>query len=393
MRRAAFAGLLLLASLGLAQPNISAQGAIVIDAESGQTLWGRNMDAKMYPASTTKILTALLVLEHCDLDEQVRAPANIEEITGSSMHLRPFERVPVKDLLTAIMLRSANDGCVAAATHVAGSVEKFAEMMNERAKQIGCQNTNFVTPNGLHDENHYTTPRDLALIAREAMRNETFREIVGLKSAVIKRSMNSEDRLMLNRNKFLDEDGTAVGIKTGFTNAAGKCFVGCSQRPGGEIITVVLNCQDWLQDQIALTNWTYGNFSRSTMIQKGAEIGAADVENGRKREVTLVAQTDYTTMLPTGVAGTPQVKELRVRDLTAPVKEGAIVGSAIMHVPGIEDFEVPLLTASAVEPISPVVRAVTHPALWGGGLAAIVGGFTLTRRRKRMTRRRRVRRR
>ncbi len=394
MRRAALLVFLAAGTIASAQPNISAQSAIVIDAESGQTLWSRNPDQKMYPASTTKIMTALLVLEHCEnLDELVRAPIDIEDVTGSSMHLRPFERVPVRDLLKAIMLRSANDGCVAAAHHVSGSVEAFAELMTQRARQMGCTVTTFKNPNGLHDEGHFTTARELATIAREAMKNETFREIVGLKSAVIKRSMNSEDRLMLNRNKFLDEDATAIGIKTGFTNDAGRCFVGSSERPGGEIITVVLNCQDWLQDQMALTEWTYHNFNRTTMIQKGAEITSAKVENGRKKEVALVAQTDYTAMLPTSSSGQAHLKELRVSALKAPVQEGAMVGLAIMEAPGIEDFEIPLQAAATVEPIPVIVKAATHPALWGGGLAAVIGGLTLKRRRRQMARRRRMRRR
>ncbi len=148
--------------------DVSAKSAIIIDAGSGKVLWSKNAESSMFPASTTKIMTALLLIEHCKMTDMITAPADIEKVKEASMHLKPGEQVSVHDMLYALMLRSANDGCYAVATHISGSVEEFSKLMNLRARQAGCTHTHFHNPNGLNDRDHTTTAHDLALMGRAA---------------------------------------------------------------------------------------------------------------------------------------------------------------------------------------------------------------------------------
>jgi D-alanyl-D-alanine carboxypeptidase (penicillin-binding protein 5/6) len=230
---------LALPSLAVAQ-SVSAESAVAMDASSGKILWSRNADEELYPASTTKIMTALLLMERCKPDEVITAPADVEQIREASMHLRPGERVRAKDMLFALMLRSANDGCYAVACHISGTVGRFSDLMNLRARQLGCTHTHFDNPNGLNDRLHYTTAHDLALIAREAMRHLEFRNIVRTEKAKINRGTNWKDLWMVNHNKILLHDPTCDGIKTGWTVPAGHCFVGSAYRNGWRVITVVM---------------------------------------------------------------------------------------------------------------------------------------------------------
>ena len=191
--------------------DISAKSAIIIDAGSGKVLWERDADVLRYPASTTKIMTGMLLLERCLPDDLITAPVGIDKVPPSSMHLKPNEQVSAKDMLYALMLRSANDGAVAVADHVSGSIPAFAELMNERAREIGCRSTHFHNPNGLNDPEHVTTARDLAMIAREAMKYEAFREVVRTRKYQIQRTINQKDLFMVTRNRWLYKDSTADG--------------------------------------------------------------------------------------------------------------------------------------------------------------------------------------
>lgn len=275
---------------------VSAKCAILIDEISGKVLWSKNPDMRRYPASTTKIMTALLIIERCQPHEVVTAPSDIEKIGEASLHLRPGEQLSVKELLWGIMLRSANDGCVAAAAHCAGSVEAFCALMNERAKQIGCSNTTFTNPNGLKDPLHMTTARDLSLMAREAMKYPEFREIVSKRKRTIARSMNQADTHIISKNKFLDLDPTADGIKTGFTRPAGQCFVGSASRNGTRFITVVLGSDDWLGDTAKMINWGFNTYEVKRDLKAGeplegvAPIAKAPIKAGPVRAVRWVTK-------------------------------------------------------------------------------------------------------
>lgn len=328
-KAATIAVVLSLAALALAQePRISAASAIAIDADTGKVLYERSADTIRYPASTTKILTTLLLLERTTPEEQIIAPIDCDTVGGSSMHLKPRERVPSRDMAYALMLRSANDGSYAVAKHLAGSVEGFSAMMNERARQMGCTNTNFNNPHGLNDDLHTTTARDLAIIAREAMKNPEFASISKTKRITIRRSVNREDIVMISKNHFLNTDSTYTGIKTGYTNPAGRCFVGSATKDGKTIITVVLKSEDWVADTDTLMKWVFNNYRTYQYIQPGQKIGELEIEAAREpiqpaiasEAVTLFARHDDIHQIEPA---------LYIRDdIQLPVSKGDVIGHA-----------------------------------------------------------------
>lgn len=211
---------------------------ISVDRETGKVFGEENADLRLPMASTTKIMTALLVCEDCDMDEVVVVPEEAVGAEGSSIYLKKGETIDVRDLLYGMMLRSGNDAATALAILHSGSVAAFAGRMNERARELGAENTNFVNPSGLPDDNHYTTARDLCKIACTAMNNSMFRTVVGTKS------WNGRFRSYANKNKTLYNYDGATGIKTGYTLKAGRCLVSSACRDGMEVVCVVLNEPD-----------------------------------------------------------------------------------------------------------------------------------------------------
>ena len=215
---------------------------IIMDAKSGRVLFENNADERKFMASTTKILTAIVIIENCDIDEIVTVTNETVGIEGSSIYLEPGEKLSVKDLLYGLMLRSGNDCAETLAVHCSGSIENFAVLMNETANKLCAKHSNFVNPHGLHDDSHYTTARDLALISAYAIKNPIFKQIVSTKSIRIPFTTRDTVRLLKNKNKMLTECEGATGIKTGYTKKAGRCLVTSCNRNGMELICVVLNC-------------------------------------------------------------------------------------------------------------------------------------------------------
>lgn len=241
----------------ISPPSVSAESAVLID-ESGQILYEKNANAKGYPASTTKIMTALVTLEKLDelgLDEksEIIVPEEAVGIEGSSIYLKKGERLTIEELLYGLMLRSGNDSAAALAVCMGGSLGEFVSMMNERAAALGCSSTHFTNPSGLYDENHYTTASDLAKIAHEAMKREDFREIVRAKD------WQSEDgsRSFHNKNKTVFQYEGATGIKIGFTKASGRTLVASAERDGRQMIAVVLRDGNWFNDAYALMDYGF----------------------------------------------------------------------------------------------------------------------------------------
>lgn len=243
----------------IAAPSVSAGAAILIDAEDGTVLYEKNADQKMYPASTTKIMTALVVLETLEelelgLDSEIIVPAEAQGVEGSSLYLKAGERMSVEELLYGLMLQSGNDSAVALAACVGGSAEHFVDQMNQRAAELGCRGTHFVNPNGLYDAEHYTNARDLAYIAREAMKREDFRKIVGSQRWS---SEGSSARTFVNKNKTVFQYEGGDGVKIGFTKASGRTLVSSASRDGHRVIAVVLNDGNWFQDAYALMDFGF----------------------------------------------------------------------------------------------------------------------------------------
>ena len=241
----------------ISPPSVSAESAVLID-ESGQILYEKNANAKGYPASTTKIMTALVVLEKLDelglgTDSEVIVPEEAVGIEGSSIYLKKGERISIEELLYGLMLQSGNDSAAALAMCVGGSLGNFVSMMNEKAEVLGCSGTHFTNPSGLYDENHYTTASDLAKIAHEAMKREDFRKIVSAKDW-----QNADgSRSFHNKNKTVFQYDGATGIKIGFTKASGRTLAASAERDGRQMIAVVLRDGNWFSDTYALMDYGF----------------------------------------------------------------------------------------------------------------------------------------
>ena len=242
-------------------PKTNSRRYIVYDRISKSMIIGKNEDIKSAMASTTKIMTTIVILEKADLNEKVTVSAKAGGTGGSRLGLKRGDKASVRDLLYGLMLRSGNDAAVALAEHVGGSVKEFAELMNEKAIELGLTNTHFVTPHGLDDANHYTTALELAKLTDYAMDNETFAKIVGTKSTTI--YINNQPRQINNTNELLGVLNGVVGVKTGFTNNAGRCLVTETKRNNMDIITIVLGAdtkKDRTKDSVNLIEYTFSKY-------------------------------------------------------------------------------------------------------------------------------------
>ena len=281
-------------------PATTAQAAVLIEASTGKVLYANNAHLKLPMASTTKIMTALLAIENGNLDEIVTTDASAYDTEGSSIYLQLEEEISLRDLLYGLMLSSGNDAAVAIAVHIGKGVERFAEMMNARAKEIGANNTNFVTPNGLPDENHYTTAYDLALIAAEAMKNDVFREIVS--TQYYQTTTGNYTRTFKNKNKILWQYDGGTGIKTGYTIAAGKCLVFSAQRNGMELIGVVLNCPDMFNDAMQILDYGMKTYEMAELVSADQIVSRVVIKNGTKNVLELVPNKDIMVPVKQGKA-------------------------------------------------------------------------------------------
>ena len=234
-----------MASLNLGKNgHASAQAEIAMELSTGTVLTESNAQAQLPMASTTKILTAIIVIEDCNLDEEITVPNEAVGVEGSSIYLAKDEKIDIRDLLYGLMLRSGNDSAAALAIHHSGSIENFATVMNERAKKMGAEHSHFKNPSGLPDNEHYTTAYDLCTIACYAMKNETFREIVSTTN------YTGKYKNFVNKNKILYKYESANGIKTGYTLKAGRCLVSSAEQNSMDIVCVVLNCPEMYERSI-----------------------------------------------------------------------------------------------------------------------------------------------
>ena len=239
---------------------LSAKAAILIDAQTGTVIAEKNEKQRLPMASTTKIMSALLLLESGGLDTPFRVDNEAIMVEGSSMGLCEDDIVTKRALCYGMLLPSGNDAANQTAVTLAGSTEKFAEMMNQRAEKIGLKDTNFVTPSGLHNENHYSTAYDMAMLTREALRNDDFREICGTKRAKLKFGNPPYERWLVNTNKLLTMYDCCIGVKTGFTDEAGRCLVSAAEKNGVTLICVTLNASDDWNDHKKMYDYGFSVF-------------------------------------------------------------------------------------------------------------------------------------
>lgn len=266
---------------------LSAASAIVIDADSGRVIFEHNAHEKCGMASTTKIMTAVVVLENCKLDETVTVSYNAAITEGSSMYLKPNEKLKVEDLLYGLMLNSGNDAATALAEHTSGSIEEFANLMNKKAQQIGMKNSSFANPHGLDNENHYSTAYDMALLTKYAMENETFKTVVGTQKKIVETDGEQKYKYLTNHNKLLSMYEWCKGVKTGFTKKCGRCLVSYSEKDNVKLITITLNAPDDWNDHIGLYEQYFNIYKRYNLVNTNDYIGSINVENSDESNLKL----------------------------------------------------------------------------------------------------------
>lgn len=275
----------------------SAKSMIVIETTNGSTLYSKNANEKLPMASTTKIITALTVIENCeDLDKVITIPKSATLVEGSSIYLKPDEELTIRQLLYGLMLQSGNDSAATLALEVGGSLEDFAELMNETAKKCGATNSSFVTPHGLDDKNHYTTASDLAKITAYALKNPTFKEIVSTKSYNIPATNKYGARYLINKNKLLSGLDGCVGVKTGYTSKAGRCLVTACERNGMQVVCVVLNCRPMFEDSAELINKAFEEYSLTEVLPAYKFVTGVQVENGKATTIRLYNKQGYSVV-------------------------------------------------------------------------------------------------
>ena len=270
---------------------ISAQKAILLDGDTGRVIYERRVDEKSLIASTTKIMTALIICEQCNVLDRMSIPKEAVGIEGSSMYLQEGEILTLQELLYGMMLHSGNDAATALAIYCGGTVEGFAQRMNDKARMLGLRGTHFVNPHGLDAPDHYSTARDLAILARYAMEDPIFAKTVSTKTVSV------GNRTLTNHNKLLWRVEGADGVKTGYTRAAGRILVSSAQRQGRRLIAVTIDDgNDW-SDHAALYAEGFEQYRLRQLVQKGQVLGHLAVFGGETAEVALVSVEDFSYAL------------------------------------------------------------------------------------------------
>ncbi|HYE81226.1 MAG TPA: D-alanyl-D-alanine carboxypeptidase family protein [Clostridia bacterium] len=353
-------------------PEITAPSAILIDARSGKVLYEKNADEKRYPASTTKVMTGLLAVEHGKMDEVITVGKNppLIERGSSQIYLITGEQLTMEQLLYALMLESANDAAVAIAEHISGSVEEFSELMNSKAKELGATNTSFVNPNGLHSDNHFTTARDLAMIAKYAMTLEKFRSVVKeVKYTIPKTNKQEERNYITNSNKLIWETYDnfryeyATGIKTGYTTKSKQCLVGGAKKGDLELISVIMGAdgQNVYKDTVALFEYGFANYQNVEILKKDQIVTSVSVKEGEEK-INLLAAEDFSLVLSQEERDKVEM-EIKTDDtMRETVKKGEVLGTMLINVNGKEVKKVDLLSSVEIE--APVKKLSFWWLLW-----------------------------
>ncbi|CDA16178.1 d-alanyl-D-alanine carboxypeptidase [Clostridium sp. CAG:571] len=327
------------ASKSIAEPIINSRIGIIYDRKSGKVIWGKNENKRSAMASTTKIMTCIVVIENADLNAEVKVSAKAAGTGGSRLGLKKDDKITIKDLLYGLMLRSGNDAAVALAEYVGKDKEGFANLMNKKAKELGLKDTHFVTPHGLDDPEHYTTAYELAKIADYALKNEMFAKIVGTKEHTI--NINGYAKQLCNTNELLGYLQGVSGVKTGFTNNAGRCLVTSVNRNDFEIITVVLGADTKkirTADSINLIEYAYENYKYLNIEDivnekfgnwKEINKKRIQVEKGKNKTVVLKLREIKNKVIPVKKSDIDNINiEINcLYYLKAPIEKGDVIGN------------------------------------------------------------------
>ena len=367
------------AAYALEEPNIGAEAAVLVDMNSDRVIYEKNMDEERAPASLTKIMTALLALEAIDdgraaMDDMVTAPNDCRigmDETSSTSGIVPGITLSLEELLYSTLLQSANEACNVIAVHIAGSIDAFVALMNARAQELGCRNTNFVNPNGLPAEGHHSTAYDLYLITREALKHPEFLEICNTKSHDAPLPEVNGGKPMENSNALINPNSVygdayvyeyASGVKTGYTKAAGYCLISTAEKDGVKLLAVILGCDGYLNagieeyhnfmDSINIYNWGFDNFSYQTILSADTPVGKAEIKNAKGSGMAILKPAeDVKVLLPNDISADDVVtsSSLASDDVEAPVRKGQILGEIKISIDGQDYGSVDLVSSSDIE--------------------------------------------
>lgn len=324
---------------------LSARSAVLYQPEIDKFVVSKNAEERLPMASTTKIMTALIALESSNFDESVEIDDSAIGVEGSSAYLRRGDVLTMEELLYALLLQSANDAAVAIACHIGGDVEGFADMMNEKAKKLGLLDTHFTNPHGLDSDEHYTTARDLAIIASEALKNPDFKRIV----STYKKTFSTEERIRtyVNHNKLLRMYDGCIGIKTGFTKKSGRCLVGAAEKDGLTFISVTLDApSDW-SDHRKMLDFGFEKYEKLCISESFDHVYKIPIVDGEKNELT-VANTSGAEIIHLRDGGEIDEQIKLVRYAIAPLERGDILGEIIYIENGKEVARVPLVATESI---------------------------------------------
>jgi len=331
-------------------PRIQARAAILVEAVSGMILYAKNEHSRRAPASTTKVLTAIVTLEKGNLEDVVRVSRQAASTGGSSLWLKAGDRIVLSELLKGTLLRSGNDGCVAIAQHIAGTERAFVELMNRKAKEIGALNTNFRNTHGLRAPSHYTTAFDLAQITRYAMDNKNFADLVSTKEGAVEWYEGKKKATVRNTNRLLWSFVGADGVKTGTTNEAGHCLVASATRDGRRFISVVLHSPNRWDESSRLLEYGFNNFTLHLLASVERPETALSIPGGWPSEVPVYPRNNLLAVLPLGKEGLAQKKiTLDPQSMEPPVRPGTVVGKVFFKYRGVEVETVDLVILQNVK--------------------------------------------
>lgn len=387
-------------------PTINSKAAILVEVSTGRILYEKNSTKQLYPASTTKVMTAILVLEKCNLTDMV----TINETALGNLpsgyvtcDLQVDEEISVNDLLYALMVKSANDAAYVLAEHVGGSVDAFADLMNIKAREIGCTGTHFVNPNGVHDDRHYSTAYDLYLITKYAMQNETFRKLVATTEYTLPATNKypNADRSFTTTNQLLNPESTAyyykyaTGVKTGYTSQAGNCIISMASRDGLDFIAVVLGggatpsgLNARFIDSKTLFNYGYDNYTLTKVKEAKTVVETIEIENGTKetKNLNVLINDSITVINNKSINMNDIIPEIKIdENILAPIEKGQVIGSIKYKVDDIE-YSSELIADHAVEEKPDYTILILIIA---GLLLVVIGGRLYRKTTKKSKKRRR----
>ncbi len=350
------------------EPSLTAEAAVLIDLNTGEELYSKNKDEILYPASTTKLVTAMVVLDHLKMEDPVTVDAEAASMQGTVLKLNKGEQAYVKDVFNAMLVGSCNDCAVALAKACCGSVSAFVDEMNTKLLELGAESTQFTNPHGLHDENHYTTASDLVKIAVAAMEIPQIREVVCKADYTYHDVNGKNERYIENTNRLINGEKDAdliyvnnikrhckydgcIGVKTGYTNAAGGCLIAAAEKNGTTLLSVVLKSDSLgrFVDSIKLLDWGFESYRTVKAIGAGTELDYVKVRRGAVNKVMAAAGEDMFMTLPAEASDSIISTDFSLDDsIKAPVEAGTVVGTVNMYESGTLIATAPAVTAQAV---------------------------------------------